>query len=89
MPCRAFFPILGFVIISLLSAKAAPAWKEVYDPFTVRTLYLEVNEADWDRVRFDKPVEGQTDIPGDDGVMTFTDPNAVPPRFYRVTVRRP
>ncbi|HZJ16322.1 MAG TPA: CotH kinase family protein, partial [Chthoniobacteraceae bacterium] len=40
---------------------AAPEWKEVYDPFTVRTLYLQLDPSDWDRVRHDVPVEGQTE----------------------------
>ncbi len=39
----------------------APEWKEAYDPLIVRTLHLQVEEADWDRVRFDQPVEGQTE----------------------------
>jgi hypothetical protein len=30
----------------------------VFDPFTVRTLYLELDPSDWDRVRTDVPVEG-------------------------------
>lgn len=48
-------------IAVLFTSTAAPAWKEAYDPFTVRTLYLEINPQDWDRVRFDQPVEGQTE----------------------------
>src|SRR5688572_27307226 len=38
-----------------------PEWKAVYNPFVVRTLHLEVNAADWDRVRRDQPMEGQTE----------------------------
>src|SRR5688500_17079468 len=42
-------------------AWAAPEWKEVYNPLVVRTVYLQLSEADWDRVRFDQPLEGQTE----------------------------
>lgn len=42
-------------------AASAPEWKEVFDPLVVRTLHLELDPADWDRVRFDQPVEGETE----------------------------
>jgi CotH kinase protein/Lamin Tail Domain/Fn3 associated len=44
--------------LSTHAAFAAPQWKETYDPMVVRTLYLELDPQDWDRVRFDEPVEG-------------------------------
>jgi hypothetical protein len=42
-------------------AAAEPEWKAVYRPLEVKTLHLELTEADWDRVRFDQPMEGQTE----------------------------
>ena len=40
--------------------QADPAWKEVYNPFTVRSLHLQVDPTDWNRVINDQPEEGQT-----------------------------
>ena len=35
------------------------------------------------------PVSGQTDIPGTGGLLTLSDANGGPSRFYRVSVRMP
>ncbi len=35
------------------------------------------------------PLSGQTDVPGNDGVLTLTDTNPPAPAFYRVSVRFP
>ncbi|MDA1006253.1 MAG: hypothetical protein O3A87_07195, partial [Verrucomicrobia bacterium] len=50
----------AFLALTLTTASAAPAWKEVYAPLTVRTLHLTVDPADWTRVINDQPVEGDT-----------------------------
>ena len=53
-----------FVLVLALCAPAAaapPEWKQVYDPLVVRSLHLQIDRTDWDRVRFDQPVEGQTE----------------------------
>ena len=49
------------LLLSILAADArAQDWKEVYDPMVVRSLYLQVDPTDWNRVINDQPVEGQT-----------------------------
>jgi hypothetical protein len=56
----------GWILAAVLtvigsSALGDPAWKAAYDPLEVKTLHLELTEADWDRVRFDQPMEGETE----------------------------
>ncbi|NNC87508.1 MAG: hypothetical protein HKN82_03490, partial [Akkermansiaceae bacterium] len=56
-PCHLL--VVPGLILSCLPA-GAQNWKEVYDPMVVRSLYLEVDPADWTRVINDQPVEGDT-----------------------------
>jgi len=39
------------------------SWQDVFNPFEIITLHLEVNTSDWDRVRFDQPSQSETWIP--------------------------
>jgi len=45
------------------SAGAVPAWRAMFDPFQVPVVYLELNPADWDRVRFDQPSQSADWVP--------------------------
>lgn len=55
---RRILSVLSLLVCSWLPAGAARAgtladWPELYDPFTLPTLYLELTQADWDTIRFD------------------------------------
>jgi hypothetical protein len=41
----------------------AEDWQDVFDPFRVLTLHLEMDPADWDRVRFDQPSQSESWVP--------------------------
>ena len=42
---------------------AAVGWPDIFDPYSVRTIYLEIATQDWDRVRFDQPSQDASWVP--------------------------
>lgn len=52
--------LLGLLFWSISLPAHSQAWKEVYDPMVVRSLYLTVDPTDWNRIINDQPVEGDT-----------------------------
>jgi hypothetical protein len=62
----------------------AEDWQEVFDPFQVRTLRLEMDPADWDRVRFDQPSQSESWVPEVAEALFWSDGESP----IRVTVRR-
>jgi hypothetical protein len=45
------------------SPVAAQEWKEVFNPYQVITLHLQMESNDWDRVRHDQPIQNESWIP--------------------------
>lgn len=56
--CRSWPLLILCVLVSVSVPAPAQQWKTVFDPFTVLTLHITMDPADWDRIRFDIPVEG-------------------------------
>src|SRR5829696_1483560 len=42
---------------------AAQEWKEVFNPYQIITLHLQLDSNDWDRVRHDQPSQNEGWIP--------------------------
>ena len=51
------------IVWALFSGTLASEWRDVFNPFQVLTLHLEMDPADWDRVRFDQPSQSEGWIP--------------------------
>lgn len=41
----------------------ADTWRDVLDPYRVRTVYLQMSTSDWDRIRFDQPSQSESWVP--------------------------
>ena len=63
---------------------ASASWRDVFDPFEVVTVNLEIGTSDWDRVRFDHPSQSESWVP-EIAEAWF---NAAGETPIRVTVRR-
>lgn len=79
-------PILVFLLLSLrpFSGLCAQEWQEVFDPFRVLTLHLEMDSNDWERVRFDQPSQNESWVPEVAEALLWADGESP----LRVTVRR-
>jgi hypothetical protein len=75
---------VGLLLIIPLLADAAEEWKAVFDPYRVLTLHLQMNSADWDRVRHDQPIQNESWVPEVAEALMWGDGETP----LRVTVRR-
>src|SRR5688572_7363833 len=59
------FVLVIFVLAAFCahSPRAQEPWQEVFDPYRVLTLNLQLSAADWDRVRHDQPSQNEAWIP--------------------------
>ncbi len=56
--------LLVTVLCLITPTEGKPAeWREVFDPYRVITLHLQVESNDWNRVRFDQPSQSEGWVP--------------------------
>jgi spore coat protein CotH len=81
---RALLP--AWVCTGLLCASDLPAqeWKELFNPYRVITLHLELDSNDWDRVRHDQPIQNESWVPELAEALMWADGEAP----IRVQIRR-
>ena len=75
-------PLLLFA--ALVTGTGAAEWREVFNPFEVLSLHLDMDPADWDRVRNDQPSQTEGWVPQ----IAEADFRADGEPPLRVTVRR-
>ena len=55
-----WIPFLALATLMLSPLGLHASWRDVFSPFEVITLHLEVATNDWDRVRFDQPSQSES-----------------------------
>jgi hypothetical protein len=64
LPCaKACLALALLFTVCAPKGYCAEDWQDVFDPFRVLTLHLEMDPADWDRVRFDQPSQSESWVP--------------------------